>query len=64
MTFFIITFHHKHGFDTWPHFGAEAPGEDEIIKGLREEGSWDDDDENRIDTYIDVTGPFQPPAKN
>jgi len=62
MTFYIITYHHKHGTDTWPHFGKE-PSEDEIVKGLREEGNWDDEDDNRIDTYIDITGPFEVPRQ-
>ena len=61
--FFIITYHHKHGFDTWPDFSAEPPGEDEVIAQLRETGDWDDEDEERIDTYIDITGPFAVPEK-
>ena len=59
--FFIVVYHHKHGHDTWPHFSDERPGDDEIIDGLREQGDWDDDDDDRIDTYIDVTGPFTDP---
>jgi len=61
---FIVTYHHKHGFDTWPVFADERPTDDEIIENLRREGSWDDDDDDRFDTYIDVTGPFELPGQS
>jgi len=59
--FYIVTYHHKHGFDTWPEYSERRPDEDGIILKLRNEGSWDDEDEGRIDTYIDVAGPFTVP---
>jgi len=48
--FYIAIFHHKHGVDA-------------VIEFLREEGSWDEDDDRRHDSYIDFSGPFQNPTK-
>lgn len=61
MKFYIVLFHHRHGVDVWPSFGDDEPDEDEIIEKLRKEGTWDESDDNRSDTYVGVVGPFQTP---
>ncbi len=58
--FYIAIFHHKHGVDAFPVAQRDA---DAVIEFLREEGSWDEDDDRRHDSYIDFSGPFQNPTK-
>jgi len=59
MRFFIVVFTHKHGNDTWPVFSTEPPTEEEVKASLddeMDEGEWD-----RLDTYIDINGPYDFP---
>lgn len=57
-TFYIITFVHKHGMDTWPHWSQIPPTEDEIWEMLAKECSLEEGERERYDTYVEVTGPF------
>ena len=61
MRFFIVRFSHKHGSDVWPVFRDEEPAEADIIAELKAAETWDEGDDNRMDTYIEVTGPFENP---
>ena len=63
MNLYIILFTHKHGTDAWPRWDTQEPGEDTIIKELRENGEWDEDDDER-GSSIEVRGPIESPFQN
>ncbi len=60
MHLYVIIFTHKHGTDAWAHFASEKPSETEIVKELRDNGEWDEDDDERGST-IEVRGTFGNP---
>ena len=59
VTVWVVIYHHKHGVDAWPIAMNKEPTEDEVIKILRKEGSWEDEDDDREDTYVEVRGPWK-----
>lgn len=63
-TLYIIRYSHKHGNDVWPEFRADAPDEEDVVTELRLGGAWEDGDEARIDTYVEVYGPFDIPKED
>ena len=59
----VVLYVHKHGADAWPIF--EDLTEEQVIDGLRRDGSWDNDEEGSVNYekgyYVEVRGPFQIP---
>jgi hypothetical protein len=53
----VVIFHHKHGIDSWPV--VEEPSVEAVISDLREQGEWDEEDDEREDTYIELRGPWR-----
>lgn len=59
--FYIVRFSHKHGSDVWPVFSKEAPTEAGIVAELKAAETWEESDDNRLDTYVEISGPFENP---
>ena len=53
MTFWIITYHHRHGVDVWPVWQDKAPDLDLIANTLED---WEPNREE----WLDHAGPFSP----
>ncbi len=51
MTFWIITYHHRHGVDVWPVWQDDEPDLDVVAAAMEE---WEPDREE----WLDHTGPF------
>ena len=60
---YIVVYHHRHGNDCWPLWDDKEPCEDHIIEQLRENGDWDESDDDRTDTWIEIFGPYTDPSK-
>jgi len=60
MKLYIVIYTHRHGTDAWPRFDTEEPGVDTIIEELRENGEWDER-EDEGEGFIEVRGPYDNP---
>ena len=52
----VVIYHHKHGTDAWPVTCEMS--EEEVIKHLREEGEWCEEDDKDELTFIEIRGPW------
>lgn len=62
--FWIIYYNHKHGADVWPDWSDDEPSESDIIEELEAAGSLDEGEIDRIDTYVEIRGPFYVPGRD
>lgn len=56
MKIWIVIYEHKHGVDAWPV--SEEPDVDGVKAKLREEGSWEDEDDTDYRSRIEIRGPW------
>jgi hypothetical protein len=63
MKCWIVVYNHRFGIDTWPVFQAERPSEEEIIAKLKEEEEWDEREEQDEESWVEVRGSWDLPAK-
>lgn len=54
---YVVVYSHRHGVDTW--LLTERKTEGEVIEELREDGEWDEREDQDPESYVEVRGPFQ-----
>lgn len=52
--FWIVTYNHRHGQDSWPEWGSERPDLERVAADLDD---WEPDKEE----WLDLAGPFEVP---
>lgn len=52
----VALYFHKHGVDAWPFF--EEQTESQLIAQLKENGEWNEEDDEKYDTYVEIRGPW------